>query len=111
MKYTPLALLMGLLGCARPSPADRLAGDEAVAAEAVRMYVERGAPALAELGELSKHDDPLVRRRARTAIGRITGQWGSDTGLVWKRSMADATGRDKPIVLLHLFGEFDKEFC
>jgi hypothetical protein len=111
MKYTPLALLMGLIGCARPSAADRLAGDEAVAAEAIRMFVERGEASLPELRGLSKGDDPLVRRRARAAIGRITGQWGSDTDLVWKRSMADAIGRDKLILLLQLFGEFDKEFC
>ena len=54
-------------------------------------------------------------RRAKTAIGRITGQWGSDGRVAWKRSVAEAvasaTGKDRPLLVLHLFGSFDQELC
>lgn len=89
---------------------DRLRGsDEGAAREAILELVARRA--LGELLPLRDDPDPLVRRRAKTAIGRITGQWGSDGRLVWTRSVAGATGQGKPIAVLHLFGELDQEFC
>ncbi len=101
-----------LAGCAEPAIRARLADeDEAVGREAVREYAARGEAAIPELYEALADDDPLVRTRARTALGSITGQWGSDGSLVWKRSVAEATGREKPILVLHLFGRFDEEFC
>lgn len=109
---TPAALLLLLaFGCSRPTALDRLAGDEATAREAIAEFANRGEAALPELRIAAAHADPLVRRRAKTAIGRITGQWGSDRGLSWKRSIEEATGQGKPILVLHLFGKFDEEFC
>ena len=111
MKRATLGILLALAACSRPSPVDALRGDDATAREAIAGFVARGEAALPELREALKDADPTVRRRVKTALGRITGQWGSDTGLVWKRSVAEATGRGKPILVLHLFGQFDQEFC
>lgn len=108
MRY---ALVLAALGCARPTAIDRLAADEATAREAIAEFANRGRDALPELRTAATHEDPLVRRRAKTAIGRITGQWGSDTGVCWKRFVEEATGQGKPILVLHLFGKFDEEFC
>ena len=50
--------------------------------------------------------------QTREEQARITGQWGGSLdGLRWRRSVAEATGQGKPILVLHLFGELDKEFC
>jgi hypothetical protein len=88
------------------------ASDRDVAEEAIRMYAHRGPRALPELRTALEHsDDPRLRRRIRTAMGRITGQWGGDGGIVWKRSLAEAIGGERPILLLQLFGKFDEEFC
>jgi hypothetical protein len=105
-----LALLL-LASCTAGNPASRLGGDAATAREAIQMYVEGGPASIPELQAALKGSDPLVRRRARTALGRITGQWGSETALIWTRSMSEAVGRGKPILVLHLFGKFDEEFC
>ena len=60
-------------------------------------------------------EDPRLKSRARTALGRITGQWGSQTDVIWKRSLAEAVKESKatgkPILMLHLFGKLDEEFC
>ena len=111
MKYTVALVLLFPFGCSRPSAIDRLAGDDATARDAIAELANRGAAALPELRAAAAHDDPLVRRRAKTAMGRITGQWGSDCGLLWKRSLEDAVGKGKPILVLQLFGKFDEEFC
>jgi hypothetical protein len=106
----PLVLVLAL-GCSRPTAIDRLAADEATAREAIAELANRGEAALPELRAAAAHEDPLVRRRAKTAMGRITGQWGSDRGLQWMRSIDDAIGMGKPILVLQLFGKFDEEFC
>ncbi len=106
------ALLL-LAACGSQTPLTRLADqDGAVAAEAIQHFADRGEDALPELrAALAAAEDPRHRRRIRTALGRITGQWGSDGGILWKRSLAEATGGDRPILLLQLFGRFDEEFC
>jgi hypothetical protein len=109
-RIAPLLILFAW-SCSRPTPIDRLGGDEATAREAIAEFANRGAAALPELQTAATHEDPLVRRRAKTAIGRITGQWGSGSGLSWKRSLEEATGQGKPILVLQLFGKFDEEFC
>lgn len=111
MKLLAPLLVVLALGCARPTALDRLGGDEATAREAIAEFVNRGESALPELRIGAAHEDPLIRRRAKTAIGRITGQWGSASGLSWKRSVEEAAGKGKPILVLHLFGKFDEEFC
>lgn len=77
-----------------------------------QRWVERGVDAIPEVREALKSDDPALRRCAKVALGRITGQWGTDgDGILWKRSLDEAVGRGKPILVLQLFGEFDEEFC
>ncbi|HKS16159.1 MAG TPA: HEAT repeat domain-containing protein [Planctomycetota bacterium] len=111
MKHAVLVLILLAPGCSRPTAIDRLGADEATAREAIAEFANRGEAALPELRTAAAHEDPLVRRRAKTAIGRITGQWGSGPGLHWKRSLGNATGQGKPIMVLQLFGKFDEEFC
>ena len=86
-------------------------GDREIADQAVAACVERGVSILPQLREFSKSDDPRLRVRARKAIGQLTGQWGSQTDLVWGRSFEEAKGKGKPILLLQLFGNLDEEFC
>jgi HEAT repeat protein len=91
---------------------DRLRLDEGTAREAALELVACGQAAIPELRAALDDPDPLVRRRAKAAMARITGQWGSDgAGIIWRRSLDDAVGQGKPILVLHLFGSFDEEFC
>jgi hypothetical protein len=110
MRNVSLGLFL-LCACSRPGPIERLRSDEATAKEAIQELVSKGTAALPALREAAKDPDPLVRRRAKTAIGRITGQWGSDGRVVWKRSLEEAKNAEKPILVLQLFGKFDEEFC
>ena len=116
----PTRLLLPLLltACAPSHPFAGAAG-----LNRIDTYVERGTAAVPELRSMLDHEDGEVRHRARTALGRITGQWGATgDGIDWKRSFEEAaataastpgdTGaRDTPVMLLHLFGNFDEEFC
>ena len=111
MKRLALLVLFATLGCSRPTAIDRLGADEATAREAISELANKGEAAMADLRKAAQDEDPLVRRRAKTAIGRITGQWGSECGLRWKRSLEEAVGGDRPILVLQLFGKFDEEFC
>jgi hypothetical protein len=112
MKILPLlSAILALAACSRPTALTRLGADEATAREAIAEFVARGEAALPELKGAATHEDPLVRRRAKTAIGRITGQWGSDHALRWKRSLDEAKDKGRPILVLQLFGKFDEEFC
>ena len=103
-----LTLTLLLAGCG----SHPFSGDAGQAEQVVQEYVRQGEAAIPELQEFLKHDDPQVRYRARTALGRITGQWGSDgNGIQWKRKIEDAINSDRPILVLELFGRFDEEFC
>jgi hypothetical protein len=107
-------LLFSLLLAQDPPDRSAYAGltkDEETAKEAIRAYVEKGESSLPMLRAALKDEDPAVRRRARTALGRITGQWGSDGGILWQRSLDEAKSKGKPILVLQLFGKFDEEFC
>lgn len=100
--------VISCIGCA----GHPLSGDARRAEMVVQEYVGRGEAAIPELRECLEHEDPDVRYRARTALGRITGQWGSrGDGIHWKRSVEDAVNPDQPILVLELFGRFDEEFC
>jgi hypothetical protein len=103
-------VLLALAACTAQT-SDPLAGDESTAREAINAFVARGEAAIPELKARVEDPNPVVRRRARTALGRITGQWGSDGRVLWRRSLEEAVGRGKPILVLHLFGKFDEEFC
>ena len=85
--------------------------DREVANQAVAACVAKGENFLPQLREWSASDDPRLRVHARSAIGQITGQWGSQTDLIWGRSFEAAKGKGKPILLLQLFGNLDEEFC
>ena len=86
--------------------------DPAIARAAVRAWAAKGKSALPEMRRLSvAASSPAVRKRAKDVIGQITGNWGSQVDLVWKRSMKEAMHQGKPILLLHLFGKLDEEFC
>ena len=112
MRYIPAGVVVLLIwGCSRPSTIDRLRADEATAREAINELVAGGEGSVPILRTAADDPDPLVRRRAKTALGRITGQWGSDCRLRWRRTVAEAVGQGKPILVLHLFGKFDEEFC
>lgn len=110
-----IGLAVGIAGIAVSTGGCRthpLADRESVAREAIEGYVSRGEAALAELEPLLEDEDPRIRQGAKQAVSRITGQWGSlSDGIVWKRSLEEATGHDRPILMLHLFGNFDEEFC
>lgn len=89
--------------------------DDALVRQAIADASAKGAEYLPTLREWAKSDDPRLNLRARTCIGRITGQWGSETDLVWQRSFDDAVKlameQNRPIMLLQLFGKLDDEFC
>lgn len=79
--------------------------------QAIQTWIAKGSDALPELRTLAKSDDPRLATRSKTVIGGITGHWGSQVDLIWHRSLAQATGKNKPIILLQLFGNLDEEFC
>jgi hypothetical protein len=100
-----------------PSPSEKelaLAGlraDDSTAKVAGVQLVAMGESVIPELRMLTKDADPRVQARARDVLGQITGQWGGGEGIVWKRSVEDAINSSKPLMVLHLFGEFDEEHC
>lgn len=97
--------------CSSPTLADRFRGDEDAARQTMLELVARGPETLPQLEAALEDPDPLVKYRVRSTMGRITGQWGSDGRLLWKRSVAEAVNESKPLMVLHLFGNFDEEFC
>ncbi len=124
--YSPL-LLLGLTmlagslmtGCdgdaqakdKQPRPFAEFRGDSDVANTAVREWAGKGEAALPELRKGLSSDSIKVRHYCQKALSMITGQWGGDGRLMWQRSVKDAKGGDKPLMVLHLFGKFDDEFC
>lgn len=87
------------------------ASEPAIGRQAIQTYVQKGTKALPELRKLAKSRDPRIAIRAKEAIGGITGHWGSQVDLIWKRSLKESTNRGKPILLLQLFGNLNEEFC
>ena len=88
--------------------------DATIAREAVKGLTAQGTSVLPMMRSLmDSSSNPEVRRRAKEVIGRVTGNWGAKSDLVWKRSMAEAisAASGKPILLLQLFGNLDEEFC
>jgi len=107
------AKLRGLRELAYYEVASGLANAESSIAEmAITRLVGQGQSVLPRMRKLaSGSSDPLVRKRAKTVIGRVTGNWGASSDLIWKRSLGAAVNREKPILLLQLFGKMDEEFC
>jgi hypothetical protein len=100
-----------------PSPTEKelalsgLRADDATAKVAGVQLVAMGEAVIPELRALVNDADPRVQARARDVLGQITGQWGGGEGIIWKRSVEDALHGTKPLLVLHLFGEFDEEHC
>jgi len=89
--------------------------DKAVYIAALDSCFHEGQKLLSTLRQWFASDDPRLKACARTALGRITGQWASQIDLVWERSLdtavIKATQDNKPIMVLQLFGKLDEEFC
>lgn len=94
-----------------PEPFAEFRGRPADVEAAVAAWASRGEEALPELREGLASDSVSVQTGCRRAMALITGQWGGAGGLVWKRSVEEAKGGDRPLMVLHLFGQFDEEFC
>jgi hypothetical protein len=107
-RLIPLVALVSACSASSPDP---LKGDEATAKEAIAQFVSRGEAAIPELKARIKDEDPVARKRVKTALARITGQWGWDGGVVWERDFAKALAKGKPVMVLQLFGKLDEEFC
>jgi hypothetical protein len=77
--------------------------------------LKKGKDALPMLREAMASDSKKTSRRALELMAKITGQWGSGAGILWKRSFADGLAESKktgkPVILLQLFGKLDEEFC
>lgn len=75
----------------------------------------KGKEILPQLRKWAVSDDPRLKANARTALGKITGQWASQNDLLWQTNFDQAVElakkENKPIMLLHLFGRLDEEFC
>jgi hypothetical protein len=115
-KLLAAALLLGACASPRSSDIEQLASDDPERVKgAQEAIVERGQQAVGELTEAAQGNDLRLRRRAKELLARITGQWGGEFGLTWRRSFAEAVvearEKRKPILLLNLFGKFDEEFC
>ncbi len=89
--------------------------DSSILSAALDHCTTSGKEILPTLRKWSASDDPRLSARAKTALGRATGQWSNQTDLVWEKSFEDAVKRSKeeqkPIMVLQLFGNFNEEFC
>ncbi len=112
-----VALLSGQLfaGNIADIKAGLMSTDAEIATAAIDSCASDAKTFLPKLREWAGDPDPRLKVRARTALGRITGQWASQTDVIWKLSMKDALAESaktgKPILMLHLFGNLNEEFC
>ena len=94
---------------------DLMNHDASIANAAVETCINNAEDMLPQLRKWATDNDPRLKLRARTALGRITGQFASQTDLMWEldfeQAVAKAKQANKPILLLHLFGKLNEEFC
>ncbi len=114
-RLVPCLILIASCGV-RSSLDDLRSDDPERAAAAAEAFLARGEAAIPELRQALTEDDARLRKRVRGVLSRLTGQWGSDgTGILWKPSfeaaVAEASRADRPLLVLNLFGRFDREFC
>lgn len=116
-RFLTLSLLFAISVNAQETPlasAPLASADAKIARQAIATFIEQGPDSLPQLREYTRSDDPRLRSRANETIGNITGQYGSQVDLIWKRSLTEAikaSGGKKPILMLHLFGNLNEEFC
>jgi hypothetical protein len=107
-----LAGALGLSACSEPELLSELASDRPGAAQA--ELLRRGPEALPMLRDAMRSRDRVLARRALDLVAKISGQWGSDGGILWRRSLGEAVESNpegRPILLLQLFGRLDEELC
>lgn len=89
--------------------------DASIAQAAIDTCTSKGKEMLPQLRKWASDDDPRLKLRARTALGRITGQFAAQTDLIWEldfdKAVEKAKAEKKPILMLHLFGKLNEEFC
>lgn len=89
--------------------------DPAVVRSAIDVCKQKAGEVLPDLRAWAGSEDPRLRLSAKRALGAITGQWGSQTDLVWERDFGTAVqkakNQKKPLMVLQLFGDLDAEFC
>ena len=94
---------------------DLMNQDASIANAAIETCINNQKEMLPQLRKWATDNDPRLKLRARTALGRITGQFASQTDLMWEldfdQAVAKAKQAKKPILLLHLFGKLNEEFC
>jgi len=94
---------------------DLMTSDPSLAQSAIDTCVAKGKEMLPQLRTWATDDDPRLKLRARTALGRITGQYAAQTDLIWEldfeKAVEKAKKEKKPILMLHLFGKLNEEFC
>ena len=92
-----------------------MSADSQIANAAIDSCASAPKALLPILREWAGDSDPRLKVRARTALGKITGQWASQTDVIWnlsmKEALAESSQTGKPILMLHLFGNFNEEFC
>jgi len=92
-----------------------MSNDSREAREAVNLCVSKGKEMLPMLQRWTLADSIKLRMRAKDAIGKITGQWGSHTDLIWhtniETAQKEAKKLNKPLLVLQLFGNLNEEFC
>ena len=105
------AMVAGCDGESSPQQFAEFRGEADVANTAVREWAGKGKVAIPTLKKGLASDSIKVRHYCQKALSMITGQWGGDGRLMWQRSVDATKGGTRPLMVLHLFGKFDDEFC
>ena len=117
MKISSFFLVLSFVVSAKGSELkdDLASSDPAVVRSAIDICKEKGTALLPDLRKWAGSEDARLRLSAKRALGAITGQWGSQTDLIWERDFKSAVKKaakqKKPIMVLQLFGDLDAEFC
>jgi len=117
MKYKFAVLFTGLVmsSMAADLKTDLSNSDPAIVRSAIQVCTEKGKEVLPDLRKWSMSENASLRLAARRALGAITGQWASQTDLIWERNfntaVAKAKKEQKPLLVRQLFGDLDAEFC
>jgi len=117
MRLSHIIVALGLMISAKAADlkTDLSSIDAAVVRSAIQVCKEKGKEMLPDLRIWSRSENASLRLASKRALGAITGQWASQTDLVWERTFdaakLKAKEQKKPILVLQLFGDLDAEFC